>query len=103
MHHHLLLRVVVSLLVGALIPSSLQAIGTQDLTKLTPTQLVQLLVGNGVAISNVKFTGASEAAGSFTGGLADGIGFDSGIILSSGDIAEASGPNNDEGATGVSR
>lgn len=101
MHHHLLSRVAVSLLVAALIPSFLQAIGTQDLTKLTPTQLVQLLVGPGVTISNVKFTGASQAAGSFTGGLADGIGIDSGVILSSGDIATASGPNDDEGATGI--
>jgi len=97
---HLLLRVVVSLLVGALIPGSLQAIGSQDLTKLTPMQLAQLLVGQGVAISNVRFTGAPQAAGSFTGGLADGIGFDTGIILSSGNIAQASGPNNSEEATG---
>ena len=100
MRYRLFSLAVVTLILGALIPGSLKAIGTQDLTRLTPTQLVQLLVGQGVSISNVKFTGAPQAAGSFTGGLADGIGLDTGVILSSGDIAEASGPNDDDGATG---
>ena len=92
MRQRLLLPAAATIVLGALIPGTLMAVVTQDLTTLTPTQLVQLLVGQGVTISNVKFTGASQAAGSFSGGLADGIGIDTGVILSSGDIAEASGP-----------
>ena len=40
-----------------------------------------------ITVTNVVFTGANVAGGSFTGGLADGLGIDAGVILSSGDIA----------------
>ena len=77
------------------------SITTTNLTSVTPTQLAQMLVGAGVTISNVTFTGANVAGGSFTGGLADGLGIESGVILSSGNIALAAGPNTDDGATGL--
>jgi hypothetical protein len=51
----------------------------------TANALAQSLVGGGVTISNVTYTGDNRAAGSFTGG-ASSIGFDSGIILSSGKV-----------------
>jgi hypothetical protein len=56
----------------------------------TPTDLVTTLVGNGVTISNVSFTGSSLAAGTSTGG-ASIVGFDSGIVLSSGKVQTVPG------------
>ena len=66
---------------------------TEDLSgPLTPTDLANNLVGSGVVISNVTYGGVDESAGLFSGG-AGIIGFDSGIILSSGNIANVIGPN----------
>ena len=62
------------------------------------TDLVNTLLGGGVTISNVQFTGANIAAGTFSGGTGI-IGFESGIILSSGDIANVIGPNIQDGIT----
>ena len=59
----------------------------------TSTELAQSLVGVGITISNVTFTGANVAAGSFTDGAADGLSIESGVILSSGNIADAKGPD----------
>lgn len=62
----------------------------------TPENVVAILVGSGVTYSNVGYTGATVAIGSFTGGTGI-IGFEDGIILSSGDIAMVVGPNDDTG------
>ncbi|MGH2357970.1 MAG: choice-of-anchor L domain-containing protein, partial [Candidatus Limnocylindria bacterium] len=51
----------------------------------TATQLANSLVGGGVTITNVTYTGANNAAGSFSGG-AGIVGFDSGIVLGSGSV-----------------
>lgn len=56
--------------------------------------LAQSLVGSGVAISNVSYVGATGAAGYFTGGVAAGLGFDSGIVLTSGAAANLDGTTN---------
>jgi hypothetical protein len=77
------------------------SVTTTNLTSLTPLQLAQMLAGPGVTVSNVTFTGANVAGGSFTGGLADGLGIASGVILSSGDIANAAGPNTNDGITTI--
>ena len=71
---------------------------TTDLTNgnLTPTALAQSLVGTGVTISNVTYTGAPIAAGTFAGGQSI-IGFDKGIILSDGAVSNVIGPNCDTG------
>jgi hypothetical protein len=61
---------------------------------LTPSQLVNQFLGAGVTASNVAYTGADVAAGTFSGMGA--IGFDSGIVLSSGQAADVVGPNNAE-------
>ncbi len=59
----------------------------------TPTQLVQnVLLGGGVSVSNVHFTGGPEMIGYFHG--VSNIGIDTGLILATGDIAVAIGPNN---------
>ncbi|MEH7380027.1 choice-of-anchor L domain-containing protein [Bacillus sp. JJ1533] len=64
----------------------------QDMGSLTPEDLVRKIVGNDVSISNVKVSGVSWSSGIFTGG--DGIiGFNDGIVLSSGSIQNAIGPN----------
>ena len=53
------------------------------------------ITGPGATITNVTITGADEALGTFVGG---GLGIVSGIVLSSGDIATAVGPNTSSGA-----
>jgi len=66
---------------------------TEDLSgTLAPADLASTLVGGGISISNVTFTGADVAAGTFSGGTGI-IGFESGIILGSGDIVNVVGPN----------
>lgn len=68
-------------------------LSTQDLTQgVTPAQMAQTLAGAGVTVSNVVYTGADSAAGVFSGGT-DILGFESGIILSSGIIRNVIGPN----------
>lgn len=75
---------------------------TADLTSgLTPTDLAQSLVGPGITISNVKFTGNALAAGQFLNGFGDGLGIESGVMLGSGAIKNAVGPNNSTGITTV--
>jgi len=73
---------------------------TDDLTdeSLNSTALAQALVGTGVTVSNVTYTGAQQAAGTFAGGQSI-FGFDSGVILSSGSLANSIGPNCDTGIT----
>lgn len=68
---------------------------TRDLTgTLTAEDLANRLDASegGVAISNVVYTGNPAAAGTFVGGQ-DIVGFDSGIILSTGKISDVAGPN----------
>ncbi len=80
---------------------ALRAITTQDLNSGPgPADLVTALLGPGVAVSNVTFTGANTAAGTFAGGTGI-IGFESGIVLSSGNIAFAPGPNTQDDVSGV--
>jgi hypothetical protein len=72
------------------------ALSVTDLSPgLTPTDLVNSLLGGGVTVSNVTYTGAQDAAGTFTGGNGI-IGFDKGIILSTGDAKNVIGPNKSE-------
>lgn len=60
-------------------------LSTQDLDSgLTPSVLASGLVGDGVTVSGVTFTGGNVSAGGFSGGDAAGVGFDSGIVLSTG-------------------
>lgn len=65
---------------------------------LTADNVAALLAGPGATITNVRITGAANALGSFEEGAA--LGVPSGVILSTGDIANVAGPNNapDSGA-----
>jgi hypothetical protein len=74
---------------------------TTDLNTLTKEQLVQALIGSGSdapIIHSVSYTGANIAAGTFSGGTGI-IGFENGIILSTGNIASVVGPNVSDNTT----
>lgn len=76
-----------------------------DNTTQTPEQLVQnVLVGTGVTVSNVSWNGSlaaalaiQEQAGEFSGTSSIGLG--NGVILGSGDVTMAIGPNVGTGST----
>lgn len=64
--------------------------------------LAQSLVGTGITISNVTYTGATAASGYFTGGVAAGIGIEKGIVLTSGYASHLNGTGNtSDGITGA--
>ncbi len=66
---------------------------------MSPEAIARLLVGEGqaIAISNVQYTGAPAALGTFSGGFS-AIGLASGAILSSGLVSNVNPPNNLEDA-----
>lgn len=58
--------------------------------------LVQEILGPGMTYSGVSYTGNDVAAGKFTGGIAAGISMESGVVMSSGSLNNAIGPNEEE-------
>jgi hypothetical protein len=66
--------------------------------------LVNSLIGSGVTVSNISYSGASStASGTFTGGSTiggGGLGFDAGVLLTTGTVACAPGPNTVSNCTG---
>lgn len=64
-----------------------------QVTTINAAQAVQdVLVGNGVTVSNIQFSGASVSLGKFvTGANATNLGFTQGLILSSGKASDAAG------------
>ncbi len=68
-----------------------------------PSLMVQnILVGSGITVSNVTYTGHPNSIGTFTtGAMATNLGFTSGIIMASGNVITAVGPNN-SGSAGTS-
>jgi hypothetical protein len=64
----------------------------------TADDVAATVTGPGATITNVRITGAGNAIGTFAEG---GLGIGSGVILSTGDIADAAGPNDSSGS-GVS-
>ncbi|CAN5885335.1 hypothetical protein BH18ACI4_BH18ACI4_28490 [soil metagenome] len=67
---------------------------TNDATALANTLLAG---GSGIVINSATYTGAAAASGTFTGGTGI-IGFESGILLTSGLAQIAVGPNNSSSA-----
>jgi gliding motility-associated-like protein len=59
---------------------------------LTPQQYVNNLVGPGISVSNVTYTGTNAQIGTFGG--TSNIGFTGGVVLSSGAASELVGPAN---------
>jgi PKD repeat protein len=91
------------------IPDENKVSGSQNITSsliveplsdlLTPEDLAMMLVGDGITISNVIYTGVNIASGSFYEG--DGVvGFERGILLTSGSVYNVVGPNSSDGITG---
>lgn len=67
-------------------------------TTQTPQQLVEdILLGQGVTASNITFSGTAVQRGYFNGASSN-IGLPEGVILSSGNVNTAVGPNNQGGA-----
>ncbi len=85
---------------GTIVPPELPGYSLAPATGATPEQLAQLLVGQGVSVSNVTYTGAPAAAGTFSGGTGI-VGFETGIILSTGSIQSVVGPNVQNSVTSV--
>ncbi len=72
-------------------------------TSQTPSQLVQnVLLGQGVSVSNISYQGASQAIGYFNGANTT-LGFSEGIIITTGTVNNnpngPHGPNNKDNAT----
>jgi hypothetical protein len=63
--------------------------------EITAASIAQTLIGDGVSISNVTFSGVNQALGTFTGGFG-ATGLSDGIVLSSGNVAGVVGPNASE-------
>jgi hypothetical protein len=59
---------------------------------LTPQALVNNLLGTGVTASNITYAGTPLSSGTFTGGTGI-IGFESGVVLSTGHAVAVVGPN----------
>lgn len=62
-------------------------------TSPTATDLAQSLVGDGVSVSNVTFTGDPAGRGRFDFSDPTVVGFDQGLVMSSGAAADVVGPN----------
>ena len=71
---------------------------TQGNTVVSANALVNNIIGTGVTFSNATYTGRPMAVGTFNGS-ASNIGLNSGVIITSGHINVAPGPNNNGGAT----
>ena len=69
-------------------------------TTVTANSLANSLLagGSGITINSVTYTGANNASGLFSGGTGI-IGFESGILLTSGNVNNVVGPNNSDGAS----
>ncbi|MFO7721868.1 MAG: choice-of-anchor L domain-containing protein [Bacteroidales bacterium] len=64
-------------------------------TSLTPQQLIQNhLVGTGVVVTNITYSGSPGAIAAFSNGGTTNIGLNSGVILTSGSASLVPGPNN---------
>lgn len=87
--------VLAALLAAARVSSA--GITTHSVAGVSPTDLVDTILGSGVTISNVTLRGCPGGLGTFAGGTGI-VGFESGIIMSSGDIATVVGPNQFPGA-----
>lgn len=64
-------------------------------TTTSGTALVDGILGSGVTIDygSISYIGVADQSGFFSGGLASGLGFDEGIIMTTGNANDAVGPN----------
>jgi hypothetical protein len=77
-----------------------QAIAQPTITPMdSPEALAQSLVGPGIKISNIQYTGNVDSAGYFTGGYAKGNDISSGVILTTGLASSAGAKKNKSSST----
>jgi hypothetical protein len=69
------------------------------LYEVTPEEMVEKIVGDGIQFSNVSYTGADSASGIFTNGSSTNLGLDEGIFLTTGSGYNIPGPNNSANAS----
>jgi len=63
------------------------------------TNMAKWIMGSGFTVSEARFTGAERAKGIFGNGSDADLPIETGVILSTGDIAFSKGPNNIDGGT----
>jgi hypothetical protein len=90
-----LLPVVMATMMLAGKPSNAQI---QINDEVTPEQMVDFIVGEGILYDNVTFTGAAVSRGIFTNGETTNLGLSDGIFLTSGAGYIIPGPNNSTSA-----
>ncbi len=86
-----------TLLILGFLPNMLNAQLVVD-NSITVEDAIAALLGPNVVFSNVTFSGAANQIGSFNSANAN-VGIETGIMLATGDIAIALGPNNAGGST----
>ncbi len=74
------------------------ALNVTPLADRPPEDLVTALLGTGISVFNIEYQGTTLSAGFFTGGEAV-IGFESGILLTSGGVTDVVGPNETSSTT----
>ncbi len=91
-------KLLISFLTGAFLLAGNFSAKAQLTVDNTPTaiDLAQILAGPNITILTASLTGDAVASGSFDGSTSN-IGMNSGVILSTGDVANAPGPNNSAG------
>ncbi len=96
----LLITIIITLFITMGIAGGAQAVLiTSDITSgVTATDMVNTLLGGGISVSSVVYTGGNNASGQFSGGTGI-IGFENGILLTSGSAANVIGPNNSTSQT----
>ncbi len=83
-------------LVGLAVANSQASAVTITSTTNNGNDLANNILGSGITISNVIYSGGTNSAGFFTDGLSSGLGIESGILLTSGNAEDAAGPNTAE-------
>ncbi len=80
---------------AALLAANAQASNISIINSFDANTLANEIAGTGITITNATYSGASlTASGIFSGALADGLGIDSGIVLTTGTTNCVPGPNN---------
>lgn len=95
--HKLFISLTTFMVVTLFVSFGVKADTLQVSSNITPQQMVQeILIGGGVVTSNITYTGNNISRGEFWGGPGN-IGIEDGIILTSGNVTIAPGPNNSGG------
>ncbi len=56
---------------------------------------------SGITMTNIKYSGALDASGTFSGGVSSGIGIESGILITNGEVINAEGSNSLPNISGI--